>query len=314
MGGVFNAVFLWLAVLIPVARAKRERPFDVIDAHFGHPEGIAAALLSLVFRRPFVVTLRGSEVEHARERLRRIGLRWALRRAARVIAVSENLRQFAIGLGVDPRCALTIPNGVDSGTFCPRDREVCRERNGIAQDRKVILCAGHLIELKGHHHVVRALRQLLDWGIDVELVIAGGRGKRASFAEEIRQEIHKLDLDSRTRMAGEVKPEKLAELMCAADVFCLASSREGWPNVVHEALSCGTPVVATRVGAIPEMLPSEEYGLAWPVEDVGRLAIPVRQALEKNWDRASIAAWGSARGWDQTAAEVVRQLEAAAGR
>ena len=59
--------------------------------------------------------------------------------------------------------------------------------------------------------------------------------------------------------------------MCAADVFCLSSSREGWPNVVHEALACGTPVVATEVGAIPELLCRSEYGLIVPPNDPAAL-------------------------------------------
>jgi glycosyltransferase involved in cell wall biosynthesis len=101
--------------------------------------------------------------------------------------------------------------------------------------------------------------------------------------------------------------------MSAADVLCLASSSEGWPNVVHEALSCGLPVVATNVGAVPEMIPSDQFGLVVPVGDVPALTEALALALQKPWQRAAIAAWGNSRSWDQVAREALEQMQAAAG-
>ena len=91
MGGVFNAFFLFLQTLGIALRLNREAPVDIIDSHFAHPDGIAAALLALVLHLPFTVTLRGDETLHGSFRLRRAAMAWALRRAARVITVSEAL-------------------------------------------------------------------------------------------------------------------------------------------------------------------------------------------------------------------------------
>lgn len=312
--GVLAAFCLFFCLVIPVFRLRRKFPFTLIDAHFGHPEGIAASLLATLFRCPFTITLRGSEVEHARFRLRRAGLRFALRRATQVITVSESLRRFVLGFGVPPERVVTIPNGVDASIFSPLDRDVCRRKFNIAPERRIIVSAGHLIELKGHHHIVRALRSLLDRGLDAELLIAGGIGRTPAYDQTIRRLIEELQLTSRVRLLGQVSPPALAELMSAADVFCLASSREGWPNVVHEALSCGTPVVATRVGAVPEMIPSDRYGLVLPAEEVARIHVPLEQALTRSWDRSAISAWGHARAWPQVASEVLARMHAAAGR
>ncbi len=308
-GGFWNAFFLFLRLAWPVLRLRKEFPFQLIDAHFAHPEGIAAALLGRLLGCPFLVTLRGNEPLHARSRFRRYWIAFALRHAARVITVSENLRAFAISLGADPARVQTIPNGVDPDLFFPRDRRASRAKWGLAPERRVILCAGELIQEKGHHLVLQALRSLADHGTAAILVIAGrtGRGGR-DFEDGLRHLVSQLRLENQVRLLGWVEPEALAELMSAADVFCLASFTEGWPNVVHEALSCGTPVVATNVGGVPDLIPSDRYGFVIPVSDQASLNESLRRALAKRWDRAAISTWAHSRPWTRVAQEVFEQM------
>jgi glycosyltransferase involved in cell wall biosynthesis len=97
--------------------------------------------------------------------------------------------------------------------------------------------------------------------------------------------------------------------MSAADVFCLASTNEGGPNVVHEALACGTPVVAADVGAVPEMLGAGRRGEIVPLNDPAALRRALEQALENEWDRRAIALWGQSRGWRQVACEVLHCMQ-----
>jgi glycosyltransferase involved in cell wall biosynthesis len=312
-GGWFNAFCLFARLLWPVARLRRRDGYDVIDAHYAHPEGVAAALVGWVLGIPVTVTMRGSELRYRQLKGRIFWIGWALRRASRVIAVSEGLRQLALDLGVDAARTKVIPNGVNVDVFHPRQRESCRRVNGIGDDDLVILCAGDLAELKGHHRVVRAIKTVNDNGVAVKLIIAGGIGRSGRYAEALRKEVEDLQLHDIVRFAGEVKQAALADLMCAADVFCLASSSEGWPNVVNEALACGTPVVATDVGAVRQMIPSERYGLIVPVHDAGALADALRSALTREWDRGAISAWGSSRSWDDVAEEVLEQMRAAVG-
>ena len=100
--------------------------------------------------------------------------------------------------------------------------------------------------------------------------------------------------------------------MRAADAFCLASRREGCPNVVLEALACGLPVVATRVGAVPEVVPSERYGVVVPADDAAALAAALERALATEWDRDAIAAWGRSRSWGRVAEELGEIFEGVA--
>lgn len=309
-GGWTNAFFLFARLLPTLVRLRARQPFDVIDAHFAHPEGIAAVVLGKVLRRPVLVTVRGSELRYYRQRLKRYFMSWALRRADRVIAVSDGLRDLAIDLGVDPRRVRTVPNGINAAVFFRRDRLACRADHGIDSAERIILSAGDLAELKGHHRVIAAVKNLNDRGVRARLLIAGGVGRSGRYADTLRQQVVANGLVDQVTFCGEVTQDTLAELMSAADVFCLASSTEGWPNVVNEALACGTPVVATDVGAVRQMVVSDQYGSVVPVHDGAALADALCAALTGHWDHEAISAWGRSRSWSQVANDVLEQMRA----
>jgi teichuronic acid biosynthesis glycosyltransferase TuaC len=309
-GGVLNAAFLAARLLLPVVRLRRRFSFDLIDAHFAYPDGIAAGILAQLLRVPFIVSLRGNETMHAGHPFRAIFIRWVLRRANRVICLSESLRQFANSLGVDPARTKTIPNGIDTKLFYPRDRAASRQKYMIDDDTTVILSVGALIERKGHHRIIHALKELQEEGVDAQLLIAGSAGREGHYEQQLHKLVSELRMESKVRFLGQVKPEFLPELMSAADVFCLPTTREGWPNVVHEAMGCGTPVVATNVGGIPDMIPSERYGIVVPVNDSAALRNALHTAFGKHWDRQGIAGWARSRSWEQVARESLEQMQA----
>ncbi len=178
-GGALNAIFLFLQIRKAIARLRRDFPFQIIDAHFAHPEGVAAALLARILACPFTITMRGSEQSHQTHWLRRISMGWALRRASRVIPVSRRLGELAVALGADPARVVVIPNGIETETFHLLDREACRADYGLSPETKAIVWAEQLIELKGHHRIVQALSGLQRTGLRVTLLIAGGTAAAA---------------------------------------------------------------------------------------------------------------------------------------
>jgi glycosyltransferase involved in cell wall biosynthesis len=297
--------------LLPLLRRlQRDFDFDWIDAHFGYPEGVAAAWLGSRCGRRFAITLRGSELLHSHWRARRAAMAWALRQASLVVAVSEELRDFAIALGAPPGRTHLSVNGVDTQIFCPRDRREARDKFGIAPGQMAVLSAGHLIPLKRHDAVIRAITELVVKGYDIKLLIAGGPGRGVPDCErELRRLVEQTGLKDRVRFLGAVPPGQMPELMSAADVLCLASTREGSPNVVNEALACGTPVVATAVGSVPSLIPSDEIGIVIGVDQLGGLAATLQQALHKRWDRKAIAEFGSRRSWDSVAIDLLHRME-----
>jgi len=104
---------------------------------------------------------------------------------------------------------------------------------------RLFFSAGYLIERKGHHKVIRAMRALIDHGSEAHLVIAGGPGAEGRFEPTLRNLVAESGLGDRVHFTGEVPAGELAGLMSAADLLVLASRMEGWPNVVNEGLACG---------------------------------------------------------------------------
>jgi teichuronic acid biosynthesis glycosyltransferase TuaC len=291
-----------------LVRLRRDFPFDLIDAHFAYPDGLAAVLLGRLLRRPVVVTLRGSIVRLQHYRLHRPQIRWALDHAARVIAVSQSLKDVATDLGVGAQHISVIPNGVDLAKFRPKVRSAAREACGLPLDRSIILTVGGIYEGKGQHHVVEALARLSARRPDAVYVMVG-EDRRDGYVEGLRERVARAGLGERVRFAGRKPHDALADWYSAADVFCLATRSEGWANVLLEALACGTPVVATRVGGNAEIVPSDRYGLLVAHGDVPALADALDRAIESRWDRAALAAYAAGHTWDAAASLVVGEFE-----
>ena len=112
-----HSLFLAASAAPAIARLRRRFPFDLFDAHFGYPDGVAAVHLGRLFSRPVVVTLRGSEIDFATSHISARQLSWASRRARQVIAVSHELKSLALHLGVAEDCVRVIPNGLDTTFF-----------------------------------------------------------------------------------------------------------------------------------------------------------------------------------------------------
>lgn len=307
--GATHAWCLAASVAPVLRRIEREEPFHLIDAHFGYPEGAAAYRLAQRLGKPFAITLRGNEPAHAAAPRKRAQIAAAVSSAAAVIAVSRPLREFAIGLGAAPERCAVIGNGVDTAVFHPLPREEARARLGMAPDRVHLLSAGSLIPRKGHHRLAALLPALHAAGVPADLWIVGGPGREGDIRPELDRILAAHRLAPFVHFAGAVPPETLADYMSACDLFCLASSREGWPNVVHEAMACGAPVVVTRVGAVEDMVPGEEFGVIVPPGDDKALLGGILHALRRGFDREAIARHAASRSWEQVAREVCELFE-----
>lgn len=263
--------------------ARRAAASDVVytTGMFGR-----SAAGSLAARRPFAIKL---TADPAFERARRSGLvggnvddfqsggggpasallRRArdveLRRAAHVFCPSAYLRELVLGWGIPADRVSVLPNPTPPAAADPPDREAAKHRFGL--DGATLAFAGRLTAQKSLGLALRALAH----ADGVELVIAGDGPDR----EPLERLSVELDLGDRVRFLGRQPRERVLELFRAADATVLSSSWENFPHTVVEALSVGTPVLATRAGGIAEVVRHEVNGLLVEAGDAEALGAAI---------------------------------------
>jgi glycosyltransferase involved in cell wall biosynthesis len=295
-----------------VARLRRSFPFELVDAHFEFPDGVGATLLAKLFRRPVVVTLRGKLVRLSGYRLHRPQLRWMLRRADRVLAVSQYLRGIAGSLGISPQRVRVIRNGVDADMFKPMPQTRARTLCGLGPDRKILLTVGGVDAHKGQHRVVETLPALIEEWPNLLYVMIGEGRPGDPYVRHLRHLVDRLGLQQHVLLPGSRPHAELRAWFCAADLFVLLTKSEGWPNVVLESLACGLPVVATHVGGVPEIVRDETDGILVPYGDGEAFRKAVLDALKRTWDREEIVRYAHSLDWSAVIEEVLQEMNGAA--
>ena len=267
--------------------------FDLIDAHYVYPDGVAAVWLGRHFGKPVVITARGSDLtELPNYAVPRRFIRAALARADGLIGVSAALSQRLIELGADPGRTVTLRNGVDTAAFQPVDRAAARAALGLT--RPALISVGSLIERKGHRLTIEAMLELPDF----ELLIVGEGPERGTLEAQIAR----LGLGSRVRLLGARPHAELPRYYGAADAMVLASSREGWANVLLESMACGTPVIASNIPGNPEVVQEWAAGLVIEANTPAGIAAGVRRLFANPPPRTATRAYAERFSWDETSA------------
>jgi glycosyltransferase involved in cell wall biosynthesis len=288
-----------------VRRLVREiharQPVDLIDGHYIYPDASAALEAGRIAGAPVILSARGTDLNLYPEfpAIRR-RISGNLRECRHLICVCSDLKKVALELGMDEGRTSVIGNGVDTAKFRPLDRDASRRKLGLPAQGRIILSVGHLTERKGFHLLLRAFAMLRERG-DLRVAVVGDGEMR----QPLRRLADELGIADRVVFPGAVGNEALPEWYSASDLFVMASSREGWPNAVCEALACGLPVVGTRVWGMPEIVTGPQLGLLISERTPEALAEALERALKTAWDRDAIARQGGLRTWSQ----VSEQLE-----
>lgn len=262
--------------------------FDAIDAHYFFPDGVAAARVAERFGKPFVVTARGSDInliaQHPGARREIVA---AARKAGCVVAVSAALKQVMVEIGIEPERVVVLRNGVDLELFRPVAKPTARRALGLG-DGPLIASVGHLVPEKGNDLVLSALAGLTD-----ATAVFVGEGPEQGRLKSIARS---LGIADRTRFLSVMPQEDLRTVYSAADVLALASSTEGWPNVLLESMACGTPVVATAVGGVAEFV-SEPAGRLVHDRSPEALRQALRETLASAPNPAAVRAVAEQYSW-----------------
>jgi glycosyltransferase involved in cell wall biosynthesis len=275
----------------------------VLDAHYLWPDGVAAAALAREFRVPFVLTARGTDLNViAGDHVVASRIAEAAARAFACCAVSRALAdRFAAVAALPRENVLEVRNGVDLERFRPGDRAAARAALRLPAAGRILLGVGRLVPGKGFDVAAAALALLPS---DVLLALVGEGPQRAAIAAAG---------GDRLRFLGPLPPDRVALAYRAADLLVLPSEREGWPNVVTEALASGLRVVASRVGGIPQIFGDREPGPALgalvPPRDAAALATAVRSLLDVPADAESVRAFAVRYGWDEPVRTLVNVFQ-----
>lgn len=208
----------------------------------------------------------------------------------------------------DPARMVSIPCGIDTDLFRPRDRDECRRQLGIELDRPVLLWVGRLEKLKGVDILIDAVAQLED--PEVLLLVVGGDEHGQELRRELEEQAREAGLEGSVRFTGAVPHEDLPTWYSAADVCAVPSYYESFGLVAVEAMACGTPVVASRVGGLVSTVTDgvNGYLIPWrcPEPFAEKLEVLIRNPeLRANFARSARESVERFR-WD----EVARRMEA----
>lgn len=285
--------------------------FDVIDAHYYYPDGVAAALLARHFNKPFTVTARGTDLNLIPQHfLPKRLMHWAAKRAAASIGVCAALIDVLRGWRIPADRLHVMRNGVDLVRFRPAPQEAVRAELALT-GAPLLLSVGYLVERKGHHIAIDALAKLLPTHPQAKLVIIGTGEER----DRLQALANTLGVQGSVTFTGALPNAELYNWYSAADILILASSREGWANVLLESMACGTPVVAASIWGTPEVVADKVAGRLVDQRNGSAFAAAISALMSDYPDRLQVRAYAERFSWQSTTdAQVALFRHIAAGK
>ncbi len=291
VGGRFNPRAIARAVLPLAKRLHAEIGFDLIDAEFFYPDGPAAMRLSDALGIPFTIKARGADIHYwGKQPGCAEQLLEAADKAAGLLAVSGALKADMVALGMDADKIMVHYTGLDQSRFAPRDRVTEKAKLGVTGP--LILSVGSLIPRKNQHLLIAALALLPN----ATLMLAGDGPSESNY----RALAAKLGVADRVSFLGSVPHDDLPALFAAADVMALVSESEGLANAWVEALACGTPIVASDVGGIRELVKTPDAGRI-VARTPEAIAVAISDILANPPSAGAVAANVSAFSWNENA-------------
>jgi glycosyltransferase involved in cell wall biosynthesis len=265
---------LYFLSLIPSMLRRNGVP-DLIYTTWAYPDAYGAMLVARLFRRPYIVRVHGSDINvlAARRGVRQKIVR-VLCGAVKIISPSNDLKNKMIKLGVPSDRIEVIYSGVDLDRFRPMDRLAAETQLSLLPKKRIIY-VGNFKAAKGVFDFVGAMRILQQKGVQFEAMMIG----KGEAEEDIRREIDHAGLTANVHIVGAVSHSMLPVWINAADCVCLPSYSEGVPNVLLEAMACGTNIVATKVGGIPEIVQHPEVCLVDP-GDIREIAERIEHVIQ----------------------------------
>jgi len=277
--------------------------FNLIHAHFTWPTGYAGVMLGKKFGVPIVITVHENREWFLREinsRNPKIYHTWknsnALVRVNKIdVSLLKNFNNNVYH----------IPNGYNPEKIYFIDKFKARKILNLPTKNKIIFGLAYLSERKGYQFLIESIYKIIKSQQNI-LCVIGGEGP---YKPRLENKINQLNLQKYVKLVGFIPEDHLNLWFNAADVFVLPSLSEGNPTVMFEALGCGLPFIGTRVGGVPEIIISEDYGLLVEPANSKDLAEKILIALNKEWDREKIRKYAEQFTWGKIAQKTIKIYE-----
>lgn len=246
-------------------RKHREERYDLCLAWSAVPAGSCALGLKWTLNLPYIVRVSGPDIPGFEQRYRNLYpflkplIRAIWRNAEMVIAKCSAEAEMIHK--IDPKVEITIiPNGVDTNQYKPGDP--------IPDEGPLkLLCVARLIERKGQHHLIEAVKRITAQGIEVTLDLVGS----GDAEEEYRDLVKSIQIDDRINFQGYIPREKVPDVYAQAHVFVLPSYNEGMSVATLEAMACGLPVIVSRTPGTEDLVRDGENGFTFGWGDINTL-------------------------------------------
>jgi len=307
LGMIFYGFFMFFSLFHFIKKIDRTFCFDVIDAHYVFPDGFAAVCCAKCLKKTVILSARGTDI-NVFPKLKGIKRQivWALSNADKIISVSQNLKEIMIGFGISADKIIVLGNGVDADKFKQIARADARKQLNIEDEKKLLLSVANLKETKGFQYLIDGLYYLkCHRVIDCPKLIIIGDGE---YKDQLLKLIKEKELQDYVTLVGAQSHQELWKWYNAVDLFCLLSMNEGRPNVILESLSCGTPVLASNVGGIPEIITGPDHGYILDSFNSEKIADGIIFCLEYKWNRERIRSFIADRTWSNVSKNLYKIL------
>lgn len=263
---------------------------------------IPAFIAKKLLRKPYVVWGRGSDVYLPGKFIKSIS-KLVLKNANMVIALTDDMKREM--QKICSRDVSVIPNGIDSERFENLSRESIRKKLKIEDNEKIITFVGTLRPVKGLKYLIKAMKFMIEENKNVKLMLVGDGEER----EELESLVEDFGLKERVEFIGRVQNEEIPQYLVTSDVFVLPSLSEGFPVTILEAMASELPIVATKVGGLPEIIKDGENGFLVEPKYPEKIAEMVLLVLGNDELRERISKKNKEKAKDYSWDCVVEQLE-----
>ena len=297
-------IFYYLSIRSFLTDLCKKNDFDIIYSSWLYPDSYAAMKFAETAHKPLQVEGLGSDVNiHFKSALRKKMILDVLRKACNIVVISNDLKEKISEEGIPAEKIFVIYIGVNHDLFYPMEKITARLKLGLPDKERFILFVGNLIKIKGLEYLLGALKLIED--PDLKLYVIG----EGELEDPTKSMIRRMGLQDKVVMLGSCIHERIPLWMNAAELVCVPSIIEGQPNVIMEAFACGIPVVASRIGGIPELVTDNKQGILTPAADIPLLKRALETALSTQWDRGYISKSVSLFSWEDNATERFEYLK-----